>query len=185
MTFDLVVRSIGRVLWFAIAGALCMALVGVVAGAITGGLLSFLIEMLTPSNAFVDMLEGAFFVSVAALCVSVVAGFFAFAIAGFLACFSELPTQVFWKNFRLSWRATSIGVIIGSILGPINLLLFGRFFVPSYALMDELITGYVIGVIAGFIIGIFYGALVGAKREIARQKAETKAALSNIVSAAS
>lgn len=37
MSAKLVFRSLGRVMWFAFAGALCMAIVGIVAGAIAGG----------------------------------------------------------------------------------------------------------------------------------------------------
>ena len=184
MKFNLIFESVVRVLWFAIGGAIFIGFFGVVAGAVAGGLLAAFVEIFSPSNSSVDIVEGALFGSITALYISYVPGFFAFAIAGFLACFSELPTQVFSKTFRYATRAIIICVIVGGVLGPINSFIFGRFLQTIFPPARELATGYIIGVIAGFIIGTFYGALVGAKREIARQKAHEKAALSVVESAA-
>ena len=183
MTFQLILRSVGRVLWFAVAGAICMALVGVVAGSVSGGFVILLGNLMSPRgtvSVFNDVHLGALFGVAYAVSVGLISGAIAFGSAGTMACFSHLPKKVFGASWRLAWRATLIGTVIGGVLGAINALLFGRFFGGR----NDLFGGYMIGVISGFIIGTFYGALVGAKREIARQKAETKAALPVVGSAA-
>ena len=184
MTFNLLLRSIGRVLWFAVAGAIYTMIIGVFAGAITGGLLIALLDFLSLSNTGRDIREGTMYSSIVLLYISPVAGFFAFTIAGYFACFSKIPSQVFHRTFLSAWRAAFLGVIIGGVLGTINALIFGRFLLPDFLSADEWADGYILGVIGGFVIGTFYGAIVGAKREIARQKAETKAALPVVGSAA-
>ena len=183
MTFQLIMRSFGRVLWFAVAGAICMALVGVVAGSVSGGLMIFIPNAFGyqgTNRLWKDVGTGADFGAIYAVFTGLCSGAIAFGSAGTMACFSSLPKQVFGASWRLAWRATLIGTVIGGVLGAINALLFGRFFGGR----NDLFGGYMIGVISGFIIGTFYGALVGAKREIARQKAETKAALPVVGSAA-
>ncbi len=184
MTLNLVLRSVGRVLCFAVAGACGMALVGIVAGSVAGALVVFVENVTRPSRfwgIFHDVPAGAEFGAVYAKFIGLWSGAISFAIAGYFACFSILPQKVFAKSFRLAWRAALVGVIVGAVLGPINFFLLGRF--TPLNLRDPFI-GYVCGVIGGFIIGTFYGAIVGARREIARQKREQNAALSTIESAA-
>ena len=177
MTLNLLLRSFGRVLWFAVAGALCMAVVGVVAGGVSGGLMILIGNY--PSSSAIKIsvgnaiwraasgaVTGATYGAAIAIYVGLISGAIAFGSAGTMACFSNLPKKVFGAAWRLAWRATLIGIVIGGVLGAINALLFGRFFGGR----NDLFGGYMIGVISGFIIGTFYGALVGAKREIARQK---------------
>ena len=168
MTFQLLMRSVGRVLWFAVAGALCMAIVGVVAGGVSGGLLIFIPNAFGANRLWKDVDTGAVFGAFYAVFVGAISGAIAFASAGTMACFSNLPRKVFGASWRLAWRATLIGTAIGGALGAVNALIFGRFIGGR----NDLPGGYMIGVISGFIIGVFYGALVGAKREIARQKAD-------------
>ena len=173
MTANLVLRSIGRVLWFAIAGAICMALLGIVAGGTTGALIIF-VQNLTQSRSlglFHDVPTGALFGAAYAVYTGFWSGGIAFGIAGFFACLSTLPRQVFARAFRLASRATFLGVAIGAVLGPLNTFVWRHF--ASGALADPF-SGYMYGVIGGFIVGTFYGAIVGARREIARQKAEQK-----------
>ena len=157
MTFQLLMRSVGRVLWFAVAGALCMAIVGVVAGGVSGGLMIF--------PDFGGMVIGAMVGAVYAVVFGLCSGAIAFGSAGTMACFSNLPRKVFGASWRLAWRAAFVGTAVGGVLGVINAFVFGRF-------VGIRGNGYMIGVITGFIIGTFYGALVGAKREIERQKAD-------------
>lgn len=184
MTSNRVLRSVGRVLWFAFAGACGMALVGFVAGSVTGALV-VLVENLSRSGAtrsdFQDVPIGAFMGAAYAIAVGLCSGAVAFAIAGYFACFSVLPQKVFDKAFRLAWRTTLFGVAVGAVLGPINFLILRRF--TSNILADPF-SGYMYGVIGGFIIGTFYGAIVGARREIARQKLEQNAPFSAIESGA-
>lgn len=184
MTSNLVLRSVGRVLWFAVAGALCMALVGVVAGSVTGAfiiLVGNLSQFGATGNVFDEVETGATFGAIYAIAVGLWSGAIGFGIAGYFACFSVLPRKVFAKAFRLAWRAALVGVAVGAVLGPINTFVWRRF--ASCGLTDPF-SGYMYGVIGGFIIGIFYGAIVGARREIARQKSEQNAALSTVESAA-
>jgi MFS family permease len=185
MTSNLVLRSVGRVLWFAVAGALCMALVGVVAGSVTGALI-VIIDHLPRSRPLADVFDyyvgmGAIFGALRAMNVGLWSGAIAFGIAGYFACFSALPQKVFARSFRLAWRAMVVGVTVGAVLGPINFLMLRQF--TSNILTDPF-SGYMYGVIGGFIIGIFYGAIVGARREIARQKLEQNAPLSTTESGA-
>ena len=185
MTSNLVLRSVGRVLWFAVAGALCMALVGVVAGSVTGALI-VIIDHLPRSRPLADVFDyyvgmGAIFGALRAMNVGLWSGAIAFGIAGYFACFNALPQKVFAKSFRLAWRAVVVGVAVGTVLGPLNFFLLGRF---TSAIVADPFSGYMYGVIGGFIIGTFYGVIVGARREIARQKFEQNAAPSTVESAA-
>ena len=184
MTLNLVLRSVGRVLWFAFAGACGMALVGVVAGSVTGALVVF-VENLTgsspPRSVFHDVFIGAFMGAIYAISTGLWSGAIAFAIAGYFACFSVLPQKVFDQAFRLAWRSMLVGVAVGAVLGPLNFFILGRF---MSAMMADPFSGYIYGVIGGFVIGTFYGAIAGARREIARQKLEQNALLSTIESRA-
>ncbi len=184
MTSNLVLRSAGRVLWFAFAGALCMALVGIVAGSVTGAfiiLVGNLSQFGATGSVFDEVETGATFGAIYAIAVGFCSGFIAFGIAGYFACFSIWPRKIFAKAFRLAWRAMVVGVTVGAVLGPINFLMLRQF--TSNILTDPF-SGYMYGVIGGFIIGIFYGAIVGARREIARQKLEQNAPLSTTESGA-
>lgn len=184
MTSNLVLRSVGRVLWFATAGAICMALVGVVVGSVTGALVVFIEHLIQPNwvrHAFNYVGTGALFSAMYAMAIGFWSGGVAFGIAGYFACFSVWPQKVFAKAFRLAWRATVVGVAVGAVLGPINTFVWRRF--ASGGLTDPF-SGYMYGVIGGFIIGTFYGTIVGARREIARQKLEQNAVLSTVESTA-
>ncbi len=180
MTSNRVLRSVGRMLWFAVAGACGMALVGMFAGMITGALVmmvGILIRSGATSNGFLGMGLGALYGALCAIAIGSCSGFVAFGIAGYFACFSAWSHEV----FRLAWRAAIVGVVVGAVLGPINFLMLRQF--TSNILTDPF-SGYMYGVIGGFIIGIFYGAIVGARREIARQKLEQNAPLSTTESGA-
>ena len=189
MTLNLLLRSFGRVLWFAVAGAICMALVGAVAGSISGGLMIFIpndFGYQGTNRLWKDVGTGAAFGAIYAVFTGLCSGAIAFGSAGTMACFSNLPKKVFRASWRLAWRATLIGTFIGGVLGAINALLFGRFFGGRNDLFGGyLFGGYMIGVISGFIVGTFYGALAGAEREVARQKAEAKTVLPVVGSAVS
>ena len=187
MTFQLIMRSFGRVLWFAVAGAICMALVGVVVGATSGSLIQarqdFSLRNIS-RNHFELEADWVFVAKLGAhlvLVIGAVAGAIAFAIAGFFACLSERPRAVFAAALRFTCRSVLIGVAIGVLLGALNGSLFTYsmredILVPvgvdriGHAGEDDIMLGSTLGVIAAFIIAIFYGAIVGAKREIARQK---------------
>ena len=173
MNFQLILRSVGRVLWFAVAGTVLMALVGVVAGSVTGALMIFLNNLTTARGTrslFGDVGTGALVGSAYAVSVGLISGAIAFGSAGTMACFSNLPRKVFGASWRLAWRATFIATAVGGVLGPINMLLFARLLRST----GDSFSGYMLGVIGGFIIGTFYGALVGAKREVRRQKEQDK-----------
>ena len=92
MTFQLILRSVGRVLWFAVAGAICMALVGVVAGAVTGALYQYLDEITFGYDPNLQPLEvckrGATEGSILAALIGAFVGAFAFGVAGVLSCLS-------------------------------------------------------------------------------------------------
>lgn len=184
MTFQLVLRPIGRVLWFAVAGAICMAIVGAVAGSVTGALV-VLVENLTrrgSSHILSNMGIGTFVGAAYATSVGICSGFIAFMIAGLFACFSQFSQKVFTQAFRLAWRTVIIGVVIGAFLGVVNVLFFARM---VSSIKWDWFEGYVYGVLGGLALGTFYGAIIGAKRELARQKLETKnAALSVVENAA-
>jgi len=184
MTANLVLRSVGRVLWFAVAGAICMALVGVVVGSVTGALVVFIEHLIQPNwvkHAFNYVGVGALFGALRAMNDGLWSGAIGFGIAGYFACFSVWPRKVFAKAFRMAWRAALVGVAVGAVLGPINTFVWRRF--ASGGLTDPF-SGYMYGVISGFIIDTLYGAIAGARREIARQKLEQNAALSTVESAA-
>ncbi len=179
MTSNLVLRSVGRVLWFAVAGALCMALVGVVTGAaifaLTYLFFNFSLNGISNQAKYLYPVLGALIRG------GLMAGVVAFGIAGFFACFSASPQKVFSKALRLSWLLATVGIVLGFVSAIVDTLLFAPlmhirpFFNPS---------AWFLGMLGGFVIGTFYGAIVGARNEIARQKVESKVALSTLESAA-
>lgn len=175
MTSNLVLRSIGRVLWFAVAGAFCMALTGIIVGAPTSAFLMFVFNMthfITTRRPFRDVGTSAL-MGAAYLClIGFLSGGVAFSIAGCFACLSAFPRKVFGEVWGLAWRAAIVSVILGEVLGIINNLLLNR--LTHATSLNDWTSGYVFGLTGGFVIGTFYGAIIGAKRELARQKLEQK-----------
>lgn len=173
MTANLVLRSVGRVLWFAIAGALCMALVGIVAGAAAGALITVTDDFLTkgtlrspneiPWNWINSARSGAF----VAFVFGATAGALAFAIAGAFAYLSVTPTHIFKAVFRLAWRSSLMLTTLGAALGFINAIVWGHLLnaTPNVSTNPALrcFWSMLLGVIIGFVIGTFYGAIMGAR----------------------
>ena len=183
-------HTIGRMMWCAVAGAVYIGLASLVIGLIGGIFAATLSYYESPYSVSLSgwLWFVTFWNAVIVAAIGLATAFFAFAIVGFLFCFSDYSDNMLGGVLESSLLPVSIGFFAGGFLGIINSLLWRHTTIASWSLFHAFTTqtsrGFSYGALIGLFIGTFYGAIVGARREIARQKSERNAPFSTVESGA-